>query len=64
MTWLTTPNWTRLHRVLVVDDDGMGETMCGHVGQLILPGDMILETMPRCSHCCDILQIPRGKGVP
>ena len=70
--WLVLPSWERLHRVAAIewdDDDmigggGVGVTVCGRKGRLVIPGIFSRMGMPRCAHCCKGTGVPRGDGAP
>lgn len=69
--WLVLPEtWARLHRVAEIvwtDDDmtrGVGATVCGRRGDLVMPGLLSRMGLPRCAHCCRLAGIPRGDGAP
>lgn len=70
--WLVLPSWNRLHRVAEIawddDDDGMrqgvGTTMCGRTGFLVMPGIFSRMGLPRCAHCCRLTGVPTGDGAP
>lgn len=70
--WLVLPrSWDRLHRVacgIVWDDEdmtgGVGVTVCGLKGYLIMPGIFSRMGLPRCAHCCRIVGVPEGDGAP
>ena len=68
--WVHTEFGDRLHAVAELhtkEEDwvyGPGRTVCGRTGQLSYPGVFSRLGMPRCAHCCRMLRIPRGDGVP
>ena len=69
--WVYTAHGDRLHAVaeLEAHDEewwgyGGGLTVCGRHSNLSYPGVFSRMGMPRCAHCCRILKIPRGIGVP
>ena len=68
--WVYTAHGGRLHAVAELDtpsDDwagGTGGTVCGLHGYLSYPGVFSRLGMPRCAHCCRMLKISRGVGVP
>jgi hypothetical protein len=60
-----------LHRVssIVWDDEaflvsGEGETLCGQIGILAMPGIFSRIGRPRCPECCRLTGVPEGDGAP
>lgn len=69
--WAYVKHSDRLHVVTSlerIDDEwwssGRGKTLCGRRGFLINPGILTRLGMPRCHHCCRMLDIPPGIGHP
>jgi hypothetical protein len=73
-------SWNRLHRISVIkwgiysDGEfpdmqeerisGLGIAVCGVRGDFHMPGIFSRMGLERCTRCCDLLEIPRGKGAP
>jgi len=68
---------TRLHRLSTFADEqddwfagdrlcagGLGRTVCGIVGEVVMPGIFSRMDAPRCRTCCNALGLPYGQGAP
>lgn len=67
--WLVFRNYERLHRFksLIWDEArwaGVGTTVCGRKGALIMAGVFSRIGLPRCQYCCRMLGLPQGNGAP
>lgn len=71
--WLTTVSWNKLHYFPIplnlwdlAVNDGYYETKayCGRNVKAVAPGFMTRMGAPRCSGCCNRLNIPLGTGIP
>lgn len=68
--WLVLTSWKVLHRVSEIEPNdledglpnGLGVTVCGQRGHLMIPGFISRMGLRRCAHCCDALGIIRGAG--
>ena len=71
--WVHAVKGSRIHRIAKLTSSrkawkdfpsGEGETVCGLVGKVWMPGFITRLAGTRCAKCCKLVGIPRGIGAP